>query len=221
LAESGVVVMAIDFRMPPQAMYPASLIDINTAVRWLKANAEHYGTRSAFVGILGTSSGGHQAMLSALRPRDTRYMDAAADGDGLDASVAFVALCWSVLDPSARYRMVQDKGIQRLVDAHDAYWPSVEAMADGNPQLIMERGDAAERPPILLLQGTEDDNLTPDMADRFTQAYRKAGGDITLEKFEGQPHAFIGKDPTSSASQRAIEMIKAFVHQCGPHDQNR
>jgi acetyl esterase len=220
LAESGVVVMAINFRMPPRAMYPASLIDINTAVRWLKTNAAHYGTRPDLVGILGTSSGGHQAMLSALRPRDTRYTGGGEDGDDPDASVAFVALCWSVLDPSARYRMVQDKGIQRLVDAHDAYWPSVEAMADGNPQLIMERGDAAERPPVLLLQGTQDDNLTPDMADRFAEVYREAGGDIILQKFEGQPHAFIGKDPTSSASRRAIEMIKTFVHQCGPHDQN-
>ena len=217
LAESGVVVMAIDFRMPPEAMYPASITDINFAVRWLKAHAGNYATRPELVGLLGTSSGGHQAMLSALAPFDPAYGALALNNVPIDAPtdarVAFVALCWSVLDPLARYRMVREKGIQRLVDAHHAYWPSEDAMAEGNPQLIVERGDNLERPPVLLLQGTEDDNLTPDMADRFTVAYRGAGGRITLEKFEGQPHAFIGKDPSAPVALHAIELIKAFVHQ--------
>jgi acetyl esterase len=211
LAKSGVVVMAIDFRMPPDAQYPESLKDINAAIRWLKRNGDQYGTHAGLVGLLGTSSGGHQAMLSALRPDSPLYQPEVIEDGTNDASVAFVALCWSVLDPLARYRMVEAKGIQRLVDAHHAYWPSVEAMAEGNPQLILERGDSPERSPVLLLQGTKDDNLTPDMADNFAAAYRDAGGKIILEKFEGEPHAFIGKDPTSPASLRAIELIKAFV----------
>src|SRR6202022_1080004 len=36
LAESGIIVASIDFRMPPEAGYPASLADINLATRWLK-----------------------------------------------------------------------------------------------------------------------------------------------------------------------------------------
>ncbi len=63
-----------------------------------------------------------------------------------------------------------------------------------------------------MLQGTNDDNLTPDMADNFAAAYRKRGGALTLEKFEGQPHTFVSRDPTSAASQRALALIKAFVH---------
>jgi len=211
LAESGVVVMAIDFRMPPDAGYPAALQDINTAICWLKSNAESLGSHAGLVGLLGTSSGGHQAMLSALRPDDLSFTPEGANLD-VDAKAAFVALCWAVLDPLARYRMVQEKGIQRLIDAHHAYWPSVEAMEQGNPQMILERGEQSERPPVLLLQGTKDDNLTPDMADRFAAAYRAGGGEITLEKFEGEPHAFVGKDPDSPASRRAIEMIIGFVH---------
>lgn len=216
LAESGVVVMAIDFRMPPDAGYPAALRDINAAIRWLKTNAEAQGTRADLIGLLGTSSGGHQAMLTALRADAPDFLPEGAAG-GIDAKVAFVALCWAVLDPLARYRMVQEKGVQRLIDAHHAYWPSIEAMEQGNPQLILGRDEPSERPPALLLQGTKDDNLTPDMADRFAAAYRAAGGEITLEKFDGEPHAFIAKDPQSPALRRAIEMIIAFVHEkAGP-----
>ena len=111
LAESGVVVMAIDFRMPPAAQYPAALADINLAVRWLNSQAARLGTRANLVGLLGTSSGGHQAMLSALRPDDARYGARLLEGTSQTANVAFIAMCWSVLDPSARYRMVQEKGV--------------------------------------------------------------------------------------------------------------
>ena len=212
LAADGAVVMAIDFRMPPEARYPASIQDINLAVRWLKAHARDFAVRPDRVGGLGTSSGGHQLMLSALRPRDPRYAALPLEGaPAVDAGLAFVALCWSIVDPLARYHLVREKGIERLVLAHHAYWPSEAAMAEGNPQLILERGEAAGPPPALMLQGTGDDNVTPDMADRFAEAYRRAGGRIELEKFAGEPHAFIGKDPNSAASRRALDLITAFV----------
>src|SRR5262249_7949355 len=65
LAERGILVAAIDFRMPPAAGYPASLADINFATRWLKARAVQLRCRSEWVGSFGTSSGGHQALLAA------------------------------------------------------------------------------------------------------------------------------------------------------------
>ena len=39
-------------------------------IRWLKARAGELKSRTDRVGLLGVSSGAHQAMLSALRPRD-------------------------------------------------------------------------------------------------------------------------------------------------------
>src|SRR5690606_32619516 len=39
LAEEGIAVLAIDFRMPPVAPYPAAVEDVAQAVRWLQANA--------------------------------------------------------------------------------------------------------------------------------------------------------------------------------------
>src|SRR5919205_2083585 len=68
LAESGSLVASIDFRMPPQAGYPASLADINLAIRWLKARARKYGSRPDWVGMFGTSSGGHQGFLAGVAP---------------------------------------------------------------------------------------------------------------------------------------------------------
>ncbi len=73
LARSGVVVVALDFRMSPDGKYPDSLADVNYAIRWCKARAAEWRSRPDMVGILGVSSGGHQAMLAAMRPGDPRY----------------------------------------------------------------------------------------------------------------------------------------------------
>jgi acetyl esterase len=212
LAKSGVVVLAIDFRMPPEHRYPASIADINFATGWLKAHAAEFGSRRDLVGGLGTSSGAHQLLLSALKPQDPRYAAlplAAAPGE--DARLPYLVLCWPISDPLARYRMVQEKGNVRLVEAHDAYWRSEDEMAEGNPQLILERGEAGALPPAIVVQGTADDNVTPDMADRFAAAYRACGGRLELHKFDGQPHTFIPRDPGSDASRRATELLRDFV----------
>jgi len=214
LAGRGIVVLSIEFRMPPTARYPETVADVNFAIRFLKANAERFATRQELVGGLGTSSGGHLLLLSALRPHDRRYTVDPLPGS--NASLAFAVACWPVADPLARYRAVVDRGNARLVEAHHQFWPSEEAMAEGNPQLILERGEPVEKPPALIMQGTADDNLTPDMAANFAAAYTKTGGSIAFHKFEGQPHAFIPRDPASPASVRALELITDFIlHQAG------
>lgn len=212
LARDGALVMALDIRMPPVAHYPDCLADINYAIRWLKVYARMLGAEDGRVGGIGTSSGGHQIMLGALRPRDPRYA-AIAGPQGVDASLAFVIACWPVLDPLARYTMAKAKGMDDHVAAHHAYWPDEAAQAEGNPQMILDRGEPVELPPALVIQGTGDVILPTDMADKFTASYRKAGGSIELRKFEGQPHTFITKDPTAAASRDALEAIKAFVRE--------
>jgi acetyl esterase/lipase len=210
LARDGALVMALDIRMPPVAGYPDCLADINYAIRWLKVYARMLGVEGERVGGMGTSSGGHQMTLSALRPRDPRY--AAIHGpDGIDASLAFLIAGWPVLDPLARYRMAKAQNNEEMLSAHHAYWPDEAAQAEGNPQMILDRGERVELPPALVIQGTADVVLPDGMADKFAAVYRKAGGAIDLRKFEGQPHTFITKEPANPASIEAIEVIKAFV----------
>jgi acetyl esterase/lipase len=214
IAASGTAVLALDFRMPPVAAYPASIADINLGIRWLKANIGKWGGDVTNIGGIAGSSGGHQLWLNVLRPRDPRYSALKLpDAGDVDASLGFVVVCWPISDPVARYKMARETGNERLVKNHDAYFLTEAAMAEANPQAILERGEAKNLPPALLIQGTADNNVTPDMADRFAAAYRKAGGRITLRKFEGQPHTFIVQNPTSPASIEAIGLIVDFVRE--------
>src|SRR5262249_60452289 len=150
--------------------------------------------------------------LNVLRPRDPRYAAAKLAGaEDVDASLNFVVVCWPISDPVARYRMARETGNERLVKNHDAFFLTEAAMAEANPQTILESGEARNLPPCLLIQGTADANVTPDMADRFVAAYGKAGGKITLRKFEGQRHTLIAQNPTNAPPVESLGTITDFV----------
>jgi acetyl esterase/lipase len=224
LAKSGVVVAALDFRMPPEASYPASMADINYGIRWLKAHATEFASRPDLVGIAGSSSGGHQAMLAAMRPRDARYaaIPLPAGAPAVDASVRCAIMYWPVIDPLGRYHYAQKlkaggKTYPEIADLvlplHDKYWRTEEAMAEGSPLLILERGEKVEMPPAQYIQGTEDVAHPREHLDRFVAGYRKAGGHLELQLFEGMAEGFVIRKPNAPASARAIEKIIAFVHE--------
>jgi acetyl esterase len=219
LARSGIAVASLDFRMPPEAGYPASLADINCAIRWLKSQAGRFGLRADRVGILGCSSGGHQAMLTAMRPRDPRYAALRFPGDeAFDASVRCAVLCWPVIDPLGRYHYalkLKERGNSAYADhalpLHHQYWPDESAMAEASPLLALERGESLGTPPVLYLQGTADGAHPRPLLDRFVSAYRKAGASVELHFFEGATEAFINTEPASPASMDALGKIVAFT----------
>lgn len=212
LAASGIVVAAVDFRLAPAHPYPAQVQDVNFAIRWLKAHAAEFNADPATVGGMGCSSGGHTLMLSAMRPSDPRY--AALDlpeAAGQDATVAYTVCCWPVLDPYARYLYAQESN-ERLAASSEAYFLDQDAMKEGNPQHILERGESVLLPPTLIIQGTRDDNVPLSIPQRFETAFRTAGGDIQVEYFADQVHGF-GNMP-GPESDRAIGFIKAFIARC-------
>lgn len=223
LAKSGVVVAALDFRMPPEAGYPASMADINYAIRWFKTRATELGSRPDMVGVLGISSGSHQGMLGAMRPRDPRYaaIPLPAGSPAVDATVRAVVLCWPVIDPLGRYHYAKKLKaggkpypdvVDNVLPLHDQYWQTEAAMAEGNPVMALERGEKVEMPPVLYIQGTTDPaHPRPDL-DRFVVGYRKAGGQVELELYDDAGQSFITKNPTSPAAVRAMDKIIEFVH---------
>lgn len=213
LAANGIIAAAPEFRMPPEGRYPTSIADIHLAIRWLKANAQELGSRSDLVGGLGTSSGGHQMLECVLRPNDPRYGSLALrDAPAVDARVVFAVTCWPVADPLRRFAFAKERNSKNLLDAHAAYWPNEEAMAEGNPQLVLARGLNGALPPLLIIQGTNDDNLPSDMAETFAAAYKSAGGSATLHAFAGMPHTFITRQPDAAESKEALALIVKFIH---------
>jgi acetyl esterase len=212
LAETGIVIASIDFRMPPEAPYPASIADINLATRWLKANAGEFRSRAEWVGSFGTSSGGHQVLLAAMRPDDQRYAGLwLADAPAIDARVAFVISCWGVLDPLLRYELASAAGNRELLENHHSFWGDAAAMEDGNPPRMLARGETVDLPPALVFGGDKDEWVPVDVMRKFVADYQKAGGVAELQLYEGANHGFMTGKPDAPYAARAIERMRGFI----------
>ena len=219
LAEAGIVAAAIDFRHAGDG-YPTSLVDINYAIRWFKAHAGEFGADPDRIGLSGQSSGGHLAMLAAMRPDDPRYAAIPLDGPaGIDASVRCVGMSWPVINPLSRYRhakRVQARPappdwVAEIPECHDRYWVTEEAMAEGNPMLALERGEKVETPPALWVQGRPDEvhdyrDLDSDAGvnepERFARNYRAAGGEIEM----------VYIDNATRSSPTSFDPLARFFH---------
>jgi acetyl esterase/lipase len=227
MAAQGIVSIALDFRSGNEDPYPASVQDINYAVRWAKASAHDLKTRADLIGLSGQSSGGHLAMLVAMRPHDPRYAGIPLPGSAQhDASVRCVILSWPVINPFSRYRNAKrvlaganpPEWPKSIIARQDAYWRDEAAMAEGNPTLALERGEKVLLPPAIWFQGRGDilhDYKDPESdfpgnePQRFVAAYRKAGGDITLEYIEMERHA--GHSPDLSQTGDMFARMATFV----------
>ena len=73
-------------------------------------------------------------------------------------------------------------------------------MAEGNPALALQRGERAVLPPTLYIQGG-DDFVHPRVdLDRFVANYRKGGGHLDLELYDGVAEGFIIRKPSAPAT---------------------
>ena len=210
LAASGLLVFAVGCRIAPDHTYPAQTADVSYATRWLKSHAREFSINPSCIGGLGTSSGGHSLFLSAMRPEDPRYNALPIpEKDAPDARLSYLIGAWPVLDPFGRYLFAKENKIDFLVKKTESYFQTRDNMVEGNPQLVLERNEHPDLPPVLLIQGTADENLPPDSAARFVEAFRAAGGDAELSLFKEMPHGFALKPGPDT--QQAMELIKAFI----------
>jgi len=210
VAASGVVVVAIDMTLSGEAPYPANVQDANYGVRWLKSKAAEWRADPSSVGIYGSSTGGHIALLLAMRPRDERYNAIALEGgDKVDASVAYVACRSPITDPYARWQQAEKMKREPLINASKQYFVPWESINEANPQKILERREPVTLRPLLIMQGELDDNVLPSEQEKFAATYRAAGGPVQYELFKGAVHEWTAEP--GALSDRAAEMVKTFI----------
>jgi acetyl esterase len=210
LAASGLLVVAVDLTLAPEAPYPASVQDANYAVRWLKWKAASWNGDASKVGIYGSSSGGHLAELLGMRPRDTRYNAIPLrEAPNVDATIAYIATRSPISDPVARFENAEKLKRDAMVKNHTTYFKPWDAIHESNPIEILQRHEPVGLVPLLIMQGALDDNMLPSAQMKFVAAYKAAGGQCQYEVFEGSEHEWVATP--GPQTDRAREMVKAFI----------
>jgi len=226
LAASGRVVVAIDFRQAPDHRFPAASADVAAGVRYARAHAGRLGVDPARIGLLGSSSGGHLALLHAVRPDAFEAVgtpivtpDGAPDPGRGDAGVAFVVALYPVADPLARYRYALSReheppppsgfDAKRLIASHRAFFADEAAMAAASVTGIVAEGRATALPPVWVAQPDLDDNVPAAITLAFVDAYRGAGGSVEHVHFPESRHGFAQQE--SPATDKCVAHVVDFV----------
>jgi len=210
IAASGVLVVAIDMTIAPEAPYPACVQDANYGVRWLKSKASGWNGDATKIGVFGSSSGGHVAELLGMRPRDKRYNAfALPSAPNVDATVAYVATRSPISNTFARFKNAEEKKRESMMKNNTTFFVPWETIHESNPQEILERREQVTLVPLLIMQGALDDNVLPAAQEKFVATYKGAGGRVDFHVFPDSVHEWVAEP--GPQTDRAREMVKAFI----------
>ena len=74
LARHDVAAVCINYRLSDEAPYPAAIVDISCAIRWVRSRAKHLGFDPKQITLLGSSAGGQMvSLLGAINGRHPSF----------------------------------------------------------------------------------------------------------------------------------------------------
>ncbi len=183
LANEGWVVVAISYRVSPEATFPDHLVDVKRAIGWLRTNAGELGADGRCLAITGGSAGGHLAALAALTDGEPGYQPGFEGADtSVQAGIAFYGV-HSLLRSDGRTPLWPwlTRVVMKVVPHADP-----EAWLAASPQHIAHGG----APPLLLLHGTHDSAVREHVSARFSAALAAVGAPVTYVPVLGATHGF-------------------------------
>lgn len=187
LAEAGYAVIPVYYRSSAEGHWPDQLIDIKTAIRFLRAHAEEYLLDPSRIGIMGRSAGGHLAAMAAMNLPGY-------DSEEWKGYSSDVQACFDMFGPVDVVQLMKyDR--EQMASNPDYRWKRVEethagALMGGDPETMLDRAadasavyrveEADHIAPMLIMHG-DDDCLVPyQISVEFYQKLAENGyGDQT------------------------------------------
>jgi acetyl esterase/lipase len=207
LAQAGVAVASVDYRLSGEATWPAQLHDAKAAVRWLRARAGELGIDPERIAAWGESAGGHLAALLGL------VSDPALEGDlGLTGTSSAVAAVVAWHAPSDLVGFAADAG----TDPTDPSTREAQLLGAPVPDLPERAAQASpvthvtpDAPPFLLLHGAGDRFIPPVQSERLYGLLVEAGVEAELDLYEGADHMWLGSpEAAEQALVRTIDVLR-------------
>ena len=191
-------VLAADYRMPPEAYFPAALDDAMTVYK-----AAIKMTDPKKIGVFGLSAGGALTLEMMLRVKLEGLPMPAAIAPGTPMADAT-----KVGDSFQTNELVDNVLVSRdgFCDAATVFYAHGHDLAD--PLISPIYGDMHGFPPAILTTGTRDLLLSNTV--RTHRKLREAGVEASLQVYDGQAHAEFARDDRVPEDAEATREIAAF-----------
>jgi acetyl esterase len=208
-AGAGCVVVSVDYRLAPEAKFPAATDDCLAATRWAVANAAALGADPGCVLVAGDSAGGNLATVTALRIRDE-------GGPVLRGQL----LIYPVTDyydtfTQSMAENAEGYGLGRagMIWFWDHYLPDPSFAA--NPHASpLRASDLCGLPPALVV--TAEYDPLRDEAEHYADRLRAADVPVRMKRYDGMNHGFFTwpgvVDKAGAAIDEACVWVKSLWH---------
>jgi acetyl esterase len=179
LAARGMVCVQVEYRLLESKTTEPPLVcvqDAKSAMRWVRAHAPELGIDPQRIAAGGSSAGGHLAAFVGL----VDGVDDPQDDLKVSPKANALVLFNPVLDngPDDGY------GRARVGDRFQEFSPAHNV--------------TAAAPPAIVFLGTQDRLIPVKVIERFQANMKKAGSRCDTRFYEGQGHAFWGREPFRS-----------------------
>lgn len=201
-AGGGYAVASVNYRLAPEARFPAQIEDVKCAIRYLRAHAPGYGLSAREIFAFGTSVGGQLAVLAALAGPHSAWD--AGPYQAEPGTLAAVADMFGPANLTERASGFSASGIQQVFGTSDR-----QDLLDASPTHFV----AANSPPVLIVQGADDTKVLKSQSVELYRDLKAASDQAQLVLVQNMGHMFtqIGPEPIDpSLRQIAQDMVVFF-----------
>jgi acetyl esterase len=193
---SGLAVLSVGYRRPPEHPFPAAVDDSDAALAWLEREGASYGLTGPVLAH-GDSAGGNLALVAALR-HPGRF--------------AAAALIYPFLDPEMDSESWRTETQGFGDDEGRWYWERYAGPGGDltHPDLAPLRSDRLGTLPPTLVTTAEHDPLR-DEGELLARRIAAAGGDVVATRYLGQLHGFWRHPSAFPSAEPMTEQVAAFL----------
>lgn len=179
LGRRGYLCVACEYRLAREALWPAQIHDVKTALRWMRANAGELGIDRERIAVWGHSAGAHLALIAGGTRNHPPF-----EGEGGNAGAGTdLAAVVAYYGPAELWRAEEGWSPIEVLFGEDG---TAEQGRSASPLSYVD----GSYPPTLLIHGAADATVPVGQSTLMYEALSEAGAPVELLILADQPHAF-------------------------------
>ena len=201
-AKANCVVVAVDYRLAPEAKFPAAVDDAWAATEWVATHGDELDVDVSRLAVAGDSAGGNLAAVVANMSRDHDHVE-----------VIQQALIYPVTDGACDRPSMTDNAEGYLLTStamdffHGHYLRSDADIADPRYSPIVS--DLVGAPPAVVV--TAEFDPLRDQGNAYAEKLAASGVEVDHVEYEGMFHGFFSMDAGLDVASKAQDQVAAAL----------